>query len=392
MGSGGNWPTGIRPRGRGLHLRIWHRGRLAYQETIACDPYAPASLSAAIKRREQILARLTAGLPLRGGEPGPQIFADVAERWLASLQIGHRQIRAYWSILQSRWMPAYASWPVNEITAADIQERLAAFGVSVKTQKNLAGPLRGVLRHAGVNPNPCDALAWPRAARAAPRNRRRDRYSIEERDRLLARLEALADQKAALAAAKPSQGSASAAHWTATAALYFRIAFAIGARPGEILALEGRHYDGRFIWIEAQYVRGEYVDTTKTGRARRVYVPEALRPYLDGHPSRFTRGPILTGMRGAALRDTKRLNPWWSEAHLLERIPYRDPYTCRHTRAAELLSQGVTPAAGAAQLGHSVAMFSELYSEFIEEYAGVRDWAKFESAAQTPHKAGRGGR
>ncbi|MEM1189890.1 MAG: hypothetical protein AAGI72_15265 [Pseudomonadota bacterium] len=284
-------------------------------------------------------------------------------------------------------MPAYASWPVNEITTADIQERLASFGVSVKTQKNYLRPLRGTLKHAGINPNPADAVEWPRAARGKTRNKRRQRYSIAERDGLLQRLEALAIKHKQLALEKPSQKTLTDAHWSEQAALYFRLMFGLGTRPGELLALTNRHYDGAFMWIEGQFVRSKYHDETKTGHSRRVYVPQALRPHLDEHPSRFDKGPIMRAYNGGPLKDTKRLNPWWKEAHTAERIPYRDPYTCRHTRAAELLSQGVGAAEGAYQLGHSVSMFMELYSEFIEEYRGEQDWSRFEIAAtQTPHR------
>jgi len=50
-------------------------------------------------------------------------------------------------------------------------------------------------------------------------------------------------------------------------------------------------------------------------------------------------------------------------------LAYRIPYCCRHTRAAELLSKGVMPARAAKELGHSVEMFLNVYSEFIEEYS-----------------------
>jgi integrase len=50
-------------------------------------------------------------------------------------------------------------------------------------------------------------------------------------------------------------------------------------------------------------------------------------------------------------------------------VPYRIPYTLRHTRAAELLSRGCAIPLAAKQLGHSPAMFLNTYSEFIEEYS-----------------------
>lgn len=376
----GKWPTGIRPRGRGLQVRIWQSRKLVYQTTLECDPFDPVAQAAAVKHREYKLARLKLGLPLRDERTEVQVFRDVASRWLASLQTKKRTVRDYYNILNRYWMPAFGTWPITEITTAKIREKLASFGVSIKTQQNLVGPLSGVLKHGDVSPNPTDALVWPRNARRSGRNMRRHRYSIDERQRLLSRLDKMAAYQAALAQEKPTHKSLTAAHWSQQAALYFRILFAFGPRPGEALALTARHYDGEFMWIEAQYTRGEYSDETKTGKNRMAYVPKDFRPYLDNHPARFTDGPFLTGFRGGPLKDTKRLNPWWKKAHDKERIPYRDPYTCRHTRAAELLSQGVGAAEGAYELGHSIQMFLEIYSEFIEEYRGERDWTRFEIA------------
>ena len=47
--------------------------------------------------------------------------------------------------------------------------------------------------------------------------------------------------------------------------------------------------------------------------------------------------------------------------------------TTRHTRAAELLINGVPPAKGAEQLGNSVQVFLTTYEERIEEYSGLDD-------------------
>ena len=44
-------------------------------------------------------------------------------------------------------------------------------------------------------------------------------------------------------------------------------------------------------------------------------------------------------------------------------------YTCRHTRAPQLLSQGVPPAKGAEQLGNSVQVFLNTYAEWIDDYS-----------------------
>lgn len=71
---------------------------------------------------------------------------------------------------------------------------------------------------------------------------------------------------------------------------------------------------------------------------------------------------------------------FWRQALSDCRLPDRDPYACRHTRAAELLSTGVNHAEAAAQLGHNVAMFTWLYSEWIEAYAQRKDFSHLEGA------------
>ena len=68
-------------------------------------------------------------------------------------------------------------------------------------------------------------------------------------------------------------------------------------------------------------------------------------------------------------------------AHTVTDTAYRIPYTCRHTRAAELLSIGIAPAEAAKQLGHSLQMFLATYSEFIDEYCSEQDPLRFEGIA-----------
>ena len=71
----------------------------------------------------------------------------------------------------------------------------------------------------------------------------------------------------------------------------------------------------------------------------------------------------------------------WKRAHTATDTAYRIPYTCRHTRAAELLSIGIAPAEAAKQLSHSLQMFLDTYSEFIDEYCSEQDPLRFEGIA-----------
>lgn len=373
-----DWPTGIKPRGRGLEVTIWKGKRRIYNKILPCDPHEPASLSAAIRHRDDKKARLRAGLPLHDeARPDSPVFADVAQRYLNSLQIGERQIKNYTKYLNTYWMPEFGNWLVTDIAQAHIKEVLAAMKVKVSTQKNRLDPLRGVLNHAGVNPNPAKGITWPRTVRKSQK-KKVERYLPAQREKLINALDAIAEKYAALAESKPTMPNKSKAHWSAQARVYFPLLFATGLRPGEALGLDWADYGDDSVEVWKQRSDSEVRDYTKTGDERTVYVPSWVRARIESHGTKFKKRAIFLAYHGGDLAYTDELNKIWAEAHRRARIRYREPYTCRHTRAAELLSNGVDPAEAAYELGHSVQMFLNIYSEFIKEYRGARDMSKLE--------------
>ena len=117
-------------------------------------------------------------------------------------------------------------------------------------------------------------------------------------------------------------------------------------------------------------------ETTKTSKSRRVFVPTWARSELLNAPSRFGKNWIFPNTQNNNLVKPEVFNEEWARIHAELKIPYgrasnRTPYTCRHTRAAELLTNGVPPAKGAEQLGNSVQVFLATYAEWIEEYSGL---------------------
>ena len=67
--------------------------------------------------------------------------------------------------------------------------------------------------------------------------------------------------------------------------------------------------------------------------------------------------------------------------HLEYKTPYRIPYTLRHTRAADLISQWQADK-GPRELGHTRAMFESNYAEISEEYRNIdEDYSLLESRA-----------
>lgn len=120
--------------------------------------------------------------------------------------------------------------------------------------------------------------------------------------------------------------------------------------------------------------QGILKSSTKTSIARNVLVPEWVKPTIESFRSGKQSGWVFSNAKDSHYKTTDYFNDAWHDVFkdktiVSKGINYRVPYTCRHTRAAELLSQGVSPAAAAKQMGHTVEIFLNVYSEFIEAYA-----------------------
>lgn len=352
------WPTGIRPSGSGLQIRIFRGKTIAYQETIPCDPLSPRAIAAARKRRKHLKNRLDLGLPLVEGQRGKvDTVADVCQDLLDTLDAKDSTHIGYERIFNRYWLPVIGDWPAADLDQLKVKDILVNLKhwktgkpLSPKTRRNVLSPLRDAFHCKGINPNPCIGIKIRRAQRPKV-----ERYKPDERDRLLNALQALDSR------------------------LYFALLFAGGFRPcGEVLALGWSDWDGEEMNVDKQMTRRKIEPTTKTSKVRRTYLPTWVRPLLNGHPTRFEGGYILQNSFGRPYLDTDRFNADWKAAHKKCRIPYRDPYKCRHTRASELLSQGVEPADAAKQLGQSIEMFLRVYADFIEEFSKDKDKKRFE--------------
>ncbi len=346
------WPTGIRPSGNGIRVKLWKNGKLVHSETLQGDPYNAGDIKSAIKRREYLISRQRLGLPLseHDDEAENQLFCEAAQDYMDTLEAKHSTQLSYENILNKYWIPAFGSLPLSEVTRKAIKRLLSGLDVTNKTKKNVLIPLRGVLAHAEVMPNPAEGIRFKKT-QAPPV----DRYTPREREKLLRELNGQEH-------------------------LYFAMLFGCGFRPGEALALRRSDFDGEEIIVSNQVTRRRLEKYTKTSRRRKVYVPLWVRKVIDAQPVRIDSDYFFVNSLGGFYKDTDVFNAAWQSAHTKKRIPYRIPYTCRHTRAAELLSLGIGPADAANQLGHSVEMFLRTYSEFIEEYAANQDKSRFEPA------------
>jgi integrase len=346
------WPTGIRPNGSGIQIRVFRNGQ-QISEQIEGDPYNARDLAAAVKRREELVSRLKLGLPLfHGDDDALVIFKDAAQEYMDDLRAAYATHYNYEWVLNAVWLPAFAKWPVKDISTKAIKRVLKQRDLSNKTKTAYLSPLRGVLDHAEVSPNPARfALGQDRGESKAIA-----RYTPEERQALVGAL-------------------------SGQARVFFAVLFGCGLRPGEALALRWNAYDGERLHITQTISKSQLKDSTKTYYNRYVYVPTWARGILNDHYTRPRQGWVFLTRFTKPYTSDEIFAAHWKAAHQSTGIAYRVPYTCRHTRAAELLSQGIAPGDAAKQMGHSLKTFIETYAEWIEGFAAKQDMSRFEGVA-----------
>lgn len=298
------------------------------------------------------------------------------------------------AILKNTWIPVFGHRSLRSIQTQEIQKWINEnCHLNKKTLKNRVSALRRVFKHYVITPNPCPAkeFVFPDEEQVAVL-----RYRPVEVDALL---EYLQDRP--------------------MIHLYFSIFRYCGLRTGELLALKWSDFDGQFLRVTKSIVARELKNTTKTYTKRRVYVPAYARNALEEYKAAVKGGKVVSinqddfiflNTKGTVFKDADTFCDAWKEAHenvrlaskeadklydelcgfwddedigeYLEcKIPYRIPYTLRHTRAAELISQGQADK-GPRELGHTRAMFESNYGEILKEYQDRdEDYSLLESRA-----------
>ncbi|MBL4826717.1 MAG: site-specific integrase [Spongiibacteraceae bacterium] len=336
------WPKGIRPMGDGIQIRITHNGK-TYTQTVQGSAYNKTHLALAVKEREHIESRLTLGLPILEEEIArTDYFSNIAQAFLATLEAEYSTVQSYTAILNRYWMPVFGRWLITEIRPSHIKKEIAKYhNLRQKTKKNILIPLRGVFRHAlddeMITSNPFAAVRIKKQQKHTT-----ERFKPEESRKILKLL-------------------------NGQAYLYFALFFGTGMRPSEMLALRWEDYTGESIHVCKAIVRRRLKPTTKNHESRDVYIEQWLRHIINNQPTRFQGDYLFVNTKGGPYLDTDIFNAAWKEALSKANIRYRIPYTCRHTRASELLTKGIDPAFAAKQLGHQLDMFYRTYAEWIDE-------------------------
>lgn len=273
-------------------------------------------------------------------------FGEIAERYLATLKpdLARSTWLSYQSSLNHYWLPRLGRRDIRRINHAvllnawdDIQWE------SRKTAKNNLVPLHGVFSYAFergvIDDNPARRIRVRRLKRP-----RIDPFTHDEKLAILARLQR--DHEP-------------------TTYLFFLTAFELGARTGEMLALQWADYDGKGFRIHKTMTRRQLKNSTKTGIDRYVFANLKLRAALDAARSPNPGQHVFLNSKGTPMLDADWVNVRWRTALEREKIRYRRAYNCRHTYATLGLMAGLGPALLAQQLGHSLQVFHRNYATWI---------------------------
>lgn len=138
-----------------------------------------------------------------------------------------------------------------------------------------------------------------------------------------------------------------------------------GLRLGELFGLrwEDVDWENRQLWVRRNLSPENGETGTKTHRERRVdLVGDALAVLRAQRESGTIRNVFESGGKPVSVNSFRdRWTPWLKRAG----VPYRNPYTMRHTYASRLISAGLPPAYVAGQLGHSVQVLLSVYARWL---------------------------
>jgi len=340
---------GIRPHGNGLQIRIQHGGKTYVRHIAHRNPDSNAALTLAIRERDDMKHRLALGLPLYEEEQSEaKLVFEVAQCYLNSLGLKRSTMHSYRAILNKNWMPSIGNMLVAEVKPSQIKQVLADLTVCNKTKRNILNVCHNLFAHALsdrlITVNPADDVKVGEHQKPPI-----ERFEPKEKEDILAQL-------------------------SGEPLLYFTILFETGMRPGEVLALRWDDWRGDSIHV-CKAIVARRQTTTKTSVTRDVIVSERLRYALTNAPSRFAGGAVLRNSFNRHHLDTDIFNAAWQEALHRANVRYRIPYTCRHTRASELLTHGIQPAFAAKQMGHTVEIFFRTYADWIDGIRGAEQRA-----------------
>lgn len=276
-------------------------------------------------------------------------FADYAQMYLDNLNSDNVSTRSkYKGILTNHWMPAFALMAVEDITPAIIRQRINELSFNTeKTFNNALIPLRGVFELA-FEDEVIDDLPTKRIKNKKFQEEEPDPFTEDEMTKLLGWIK--------------ENASDVMLYW------YFEVAFWTGARPSEMIALLWSDVDlaKGTMSITKGRVRGILQNKTKTSKSRLVYLNDnALSAFKNARALNRGNEYVFVKADGSHWNHESNMRSVMRSATQANHIRHRPAYNTRHTYATILLMNGINPAFAANQLGHSLLMFTKIYSRWI---------------------------
>lgn len=308
----------------------------------------------------------SASAPAPQAKTGDEPFFDLIDRWWNLLELKPSTKKNYWNQKENFWKKHLPNKAVKAFVHSDIKAALKkGTWSSNKSRNNQLSIIRSVFQLAvmdkQIKENPCEGLEYGLVQAPGP-----DPFPLDEVGKIIGHI---------------------AKHYGEQILNYVQFQFFSGLRTSEVIALDWKNVDlnkGEVL-VEAVVVYDEEQDSTKTSTSRIVKLPrEALAAVIA--QKKFT----YTAPTGKVFHDPYYNEPWlyfritrapfWTATLKRLGIRHRRMYNTRHTYATIGLMAGANPAFMARQLGHSVKMFFEVYSKWIDGKGDDKELAKIQSA------------
>lgn len=291
-------------------------------------------------------------------EPRHIVFGEYLEKWLEEIWANYQSESKkddYKRIIDSWIRPYFEDLTFHHITGVEIQRFLSS--LKMKKGKRAGEPLSGarvrniliVLR--AIYNDACEENHWNVAdpfrfaSRHIPRKRKKQPqvFRFEEWTRLMENMDP-----------------------------YYRpiaeFMVLTGLIASEVAGLRREDIEGDKLLVRNSIVDGREKSTLKNVyRERSIPIGKRLREILDKAASRAKGEYLFTMKTGAPFDSCNFRKHGWVSAFEKAEMPYRIPYTTRHTFAAWALVAGIHPNRLVRLMGHgSKQMVYEVYGNYVE--------------------------
>lgn len=297
-------------------------------------------------------------------------ISDQLEIWVKHKQdhLALSTLRDYKSAINHHLTPTFGDFTISELTTSQVRNWLYGLDISNQRKNNILIPLRAIYDDAYadelIDRNPLDRI------KQLPRKTQEpDPFTSDEMKLIL----------------NSCNGQIRN---------IFRLAFWSGLRTSELIALRWSDISFKKKSVHIRHVRTRTGDKDMPKTDSSVRNVELLAPALEALKDQKQ----YTYEQDAYVFHNPRTNqPWkhdgplrktaWKPALEVAGVPYRKPYSTRHTYASMMLSNGVNPMLVAKQMGHKDwGMLRKVYGRWLPDTdTSISDKVSF-LWAQNGHK------